>query len=145
MQTEPIGKMVLDTTSAKRLGLHGMDKTQLQLISTYITTKPVSPCEAALTLLEIDIVKKSSAVYFQDSSPPDKRTTRRRGSGPTAEIIIPSIDLWCARPTLLEAIHFFQYFILYISSNKAPSKKHVLIGNDTFGNKVSNPLLAISH
>ena len=145
MQTEPIGKMVLDTTSAKRLGLHGLDKTQMQLISTYITAKPVSPCEAALTLLEIDIVKKSSAVHFQDSSPPDMRTTRRRGSGPSAEIIIPSIDLWCARPAILENIYFFEYFILYIRSSKAPSKKHEFIGNDTFGNKVCNLLLAVSH
>ena len=145
LQTELISKMVLDTTSAKRLGLHGLDKTQMQLISTYITTKPVSPCEAALTLPEIEIVKKSSAVCFQDSSPPDMRTTRRRGSGPTAEINLPSIDLWCARPALLETINFFEYFILYIRSSKAPSKKHVFIGNDTFGNKVCNPLWAVSH
>ena len=136
MQTEPIGKMVLDTISAKRLGLHGLDKTQMQLISTYITAKPVSPCEAALTLLEIAIVKKSSAVYFQDSSPPDMRTTRRRGSGPTAEIIVPSIDLWCARPQVLEDTTFFNYFINYELKNKKPSTKHVLMGTDTFGNKV---------
>ena len=144
MQTEPIGKMVLDTTSAKRLGLHGLDNTQMQLISTYITTKPVSPCEAALTLLEIEIVRKSSAVYFQDSSPPDMRTTRRRGSGPTAEIIVPSIDLWCARPQALEDTTFFDYFVNYDVKTKKPSKKHVLIGTDTFGNKVGHLLLAIS-
>ncbi len=127
--------MVLNTVTAKRLGLQGLDNTQLQLVSTYITSKPVSPCEAALTLLEIDIVKKSSKVNFKDSSPPNSRTTRRKGKG--SEVIIPSIDLWCARPNELEAIGFFQYFKLYETSTKKPSKKHTLVGTDVFGNKVS--------
>jgi hypothetical protein len=138
MQTEPIGKMVLDTSSATRLGLHGLDKAQMQLISTYVTSKPVSPCEAALTLLEIEIVKKSSAVYFQDSSPPAMRTTRRRGGAHSAELIIPSIDLWCARPISLEDVGFFDYFRDFTHSTKRPSKKHIAVGNDTFSNQVNS-------
>jgi hypothetical protein len=128
--------MVLDTSSAKKLGLHGLDKTQMQLISTYVTSKPVSPCEAALTMLEIEIVKKSSAVYFQDSSPPDKRTTRRR-IGSVGDVMVPSIDLYCARDASLEDVGFFDYFKDYTIHCTKPSKKHVFVAEDIFGNKVN--------
>jgi hypothetical protein len=56
MKCEPQGAIKLDDVSARSLGLIDATPLQLQLISTTIIAKPVSPTEAALSCLQIPII-----------------------------------------------------------------------------------------
>lgn len=59
LKCEPSGNFKIDAQAAKILGLHGLSETQLQAVSAYCLTKPVSPCEAAMSILEFPLVERS--------------------------------------------------------------------------------------
>jgi hypothetical protein len=52
----------LNTKNAKQLGLQNASKLQLQLISSFIISKLVSPIEATFICLDIPIIHKSWAI-----------------------------------------------------------------------------------
>jgi hypothetical protein len=56
MKCEPHETLNLNKKNAKRLGLRDVSKVQLQLISSLIMNKPISPQEVALTCLQIHVV-----------------------------------------------------------------------------------------
>eukprot|EP00967_Tisochrysis_lutea_P152564 scaffold299273_cov15-Tisochrysis_lutea.AAC.1 len=53
-----------------------MSAPQRKLISGMILTKPVAPCDAALTLLGISVVETSTKVTFVNSSRPGTKMVR---------------------------------------------------------------------
>jgi hypothetical protein len=67
MKCEPQGTIKLDDVNARSLGLVDATFLQLQLISTIITTKHVSPFEATFSCLQIPIISKKFGVKYVDS------------------------------------------------------------------------------
>jgi hypothetical protein len=74
MKCEPQGTIKLDDVNARSLGLVNATFSQLQLISTTITTKHVSPFEATFSCLQIPIISKSVGVKYVDSKPANLHT-----------------------------------------------------------------------
>jgi hypothetical protein len=74
IKCEPQGTIKLDDFSARSLGLVDATPLQLQLISTTITTKLVSPAKVTFTCLQIPIISKSVDVKYVDSKLPNLRT-----------------------------------------------------------------------
>jgi hypothetical protein len=69
MKCEPHGTLNLNKKNAKRFGLRDVFEVQLQLISSLIINKPISPQETTLTCLQIPIVQKNVVVRYIDSKP----------------------------------------------------------------------------
>jgi hypothetical protein len=67
MKCEPQGTIKLDDVSARNLGLVNATPLQLQLISTIIRTKPVSPAKATFLCLQIPTISKNVGVKYVDS------------------------------------------------------------------------------
>jgi len=74
MKCEPHGCIKLDTKNASHLGLQNISPLQLKSISTLITSKPISPIEATLTCIQIQIRQKSIVGKYIDNRPPHLRT-----------------------------------------------------------------------
>eukprot|EP00898_Chlorokybus_atmophyticus_P005720 jgi/Chlat1/6149/Chrsp41S05722 len=66
IKSEPFGKLNLNPDAARCLGLKGMTDAELRVTSALYMSKPVSPAEAALVLLNIPIVHMSSSVEYLD-------------------------------------------------------------------------------
>ena len=58
MKSKPLGAVQFNANNAKRLGLENLSEIEKELIAATILAKPVTPCEAALTCLQIPIVRK---------------------------------------------------------------------------------------
>ncbi|MCO5604327.1 hypothetical protein L7F22_058492 [Adiantum nelumboides] len=106
MKVEPITNLNLSPKNAARLGLQGLDKVKLTVISPTVMTKPISATKAALNCLKIPIITKSSAVEYVDSSP---HALRQRIISQNQTLIMHPIDLYCARPQELENYIFSNY------------------------------------
>lgn len=72
-QTEPTGHICLDKKLAVHLGLSHLPTSQQQLVAATILSKPVSPCEAAMHMLGIDIVSKDLNIEYISCHPPKSR------------------------------------------------------------------------
>lgn len=103
---EPTGSLNSNPESAKSLGLHGLTDTQLRVVSAFCLSKPVSPCEAAMALMEISIVDRSSIVVTIDLAPPELRSKIVLPSGSRSSVVVHPIDKYCARSASFEAITF---------------------------------------
>jgi len=107
MKCEPQSTIKLDDVSARSLGLVDATPLQLQLISTTITTKLVSPAEATFSCLQIPIISKSVGVKYVDSKLPNlctKMVTKFRILG------FHPIDIYCARPSNMAQYTFTKYW-----------------------------------
>jgi hypothetical protein len=95
MKCEQQGTIKLDDVCARSLGLVNATPLQLQLISTAIIAKLVSPTKAAFSCLQIPIISKSVGVKYVDSKPPNLHS----------KMVIKSkilgfhfIDIYCVQP-----------------------------------------------
>ena len=135
-QCEPTGSISMNAEAAERMGLGHLNATQLRLISAMVLAKPVSPCEAACTLLGIPMITMSATVHYVNTSPPDGRIIKLGYRAGTA--LIPPVDLYVNRHASLEALtlpEFFRTHVVQSSKKNAPAK-HTFINADTFGNMV---------
>jgi hypothetical protein len=66
MKGELHGTLNLNKKNAERLGLQDVFKIELQLISSLIINKPISPQKVALTCLQIHVVQKNVAIKYID-------------------------------------------------------------------------------
>jgi hypothetical protein len=129
---EPTGRLCLDLDAAKRLGIQGVGDTQLKAIATMRMSKPVSASTAAVTLLQIDTITKSSEVTKISSVPP---ALRMRFVSAAKNTYLPPVDKYCARPSILSTITFVDYFRKYaIEKNK--KKRQTPVGRDQLGNYI---------
>ncbi len=62
-----------DDTTAINLGLTDLSEPQCKLMSGLILTKPVSPWDAALALLNISVVETSVTVTYINTCRPGKK------------------------------------------------------------------------
>jgi hypothetical protein len=129
MKCEPQGTIKLDDVNAIRLGLVDATLLQLQLISATITTKHVSPTEAAFSCLQIPIISKNVVVKYVDSKPPNLRTkmvakSRILGFHP--------IDIYFARPSNMAQYTFTKYWEQF-SPQQQELKKKTCLGKDKLG------------
>jgi hypothetical protein len=132
IKTELVGELDLDSTLGNRLGLDGLTDQQLRLLSAAVLSHPVSPCEAALTCLQIPVIQRSEAITFIDSSPPELRTHHfsKWAIRPT----IPAVDLYCGRPSVLAPVTFVDYFKQYIIKfAEHTGERTNFVGRDAFG------------
>jgi hypothetical protein len=141
LKAEPAGRLRIDADAARRLGIQGLSHTELQLISAMVISNVVSPCEAALHLLGIDIVNMPAVLYIA-STPPDMRTRMVTGRGSRAK---PApVDLYCSRPRSLKKVKFTNYFQQYTTNSSETatvkdgnkSVRLECMGRDTYGNYV---------
>ena len=65
MKSEPHGPIQLDKTNAEHSDLQGASNSQLQLISSLIILKSISPAEAILACLHIPVIQKNRIVKLQ--------------------------------------------------------------------------------
>jgi hypothetical protein len=107
---EPHGCLKLDTESASRLGLQNISPLQLKLIFTLITSKTISPIEAALTCIQIPIVQKSIVVKYIDSRLPHLRTKLLSKS---RFLSFHPIDIYKSKLSNFEYMTFYKYFEKY--------------------------------
>jgi hypothetical protein len=68
MECESAGSLKIDADAARALGLHGCSDIELKAVSAYCLSKPVSPCEAAMSLLEFPLI--ASEISFPRDSVP---------------------------------------------------------------------------
>jgi hypothetical protein len=132
MECEPHGTLNLNKKNGERLGLRDVSKVQLQLISSLIINKPISPQEVAFTCLQIPVVQKNVVVKYIDSKPPHMHIkmiiiSRILGFHP--------IDVYMNRPFHFENMTFIEYFTKYESNilKRLSSKCH---GEDNLGNYI---------
>jgi hypothetical protein len=105
MKCEPQGIIKLDDVSARSLGLVDATPLQVQLISTTITTKLVSPTN--LSCLQIPIISKSASVKYVDSKLPNlhtKMVTKSRILG------FHPVDIYCVQPSNMAQYTFTKYW-----------------------------------
>ncbi|MCO5577392.1 hypothetical protein L7F22_031224 [Adiantum nelumboides] len=133
MKEETIGTLNISAEAAIKLGLEGLDKIKLQVISAALLTKPISATEAALNCLQIPIISKSEAVHYIDSSPPDIRQHILSGSH---NVVMHPVDLYCAMPIALEHLTFFEYHKNHVVQRSAASRKQGPISIDNYRNTV---------
>jgi hypothetical protein len=129
MKCEPQGIIKLDDVNARHLGLVDATPLQLQLISATITTKPVSPTEAALSCLQIPIISKNVGVKYVDSKPPNlhtKMVTKSKILG------FHPIDIYCAQPSNMAQYTFTKYWKQF-SPQQQELKKKKCLGKDKLG------------
>jgi hypothetical protein len=129
MKCEPQGIIKLQDVNARSLGLVDATPFQLQLISTTIITKLVSPTEAALSCLQIPIISKSVGVKYVDSKPPNLRTkmvTKSKILG------FHPIDIYCVRPSNMAQYTFIKYWKQF-SLQQQELKKKTCLGKDKLG------------
>lgn len=127
-------EVILDTSSATRLGLVG-SLEQLQLWSSMITSKLVSPCEAAATLAGIPIVQKSTTPEFIPTYPPDQRSIRG-GAETSNNVFLPPVDIYCGRPSMFHDMTLTQYFTKYTVNKQSLPSLGAVIAKDAWGNHI---------
>lgn len=132
IKCKPFGKLSLDVEAAKRLGINGLSDAQLKAIAAMTMSKPVSATTAAVTLLGLDTIIKSSSVTKIASVPPG---LRMRFVSNSTQMYIPPVDKYCARPASLSNLTFVDYFKHYrVESSVLKTKP--LVGRDQLGNYV---------
>lgn len=109
MKSEPTGSLRIDAHAAKNLGLEGVSETRLKVISAFVLSKPVSPSEAAMSLLEFPMIERDTTVLFYDSCPPQMRLRTLKAHS----TVVHPVDSYCGRPEQLEHLTFYQYFRTY--------------------------------
>jgi hypothetical protein len=80
-------EVVLDVGNAERLGFSGSEE-MLQLLSSMVLAKPVSPCEAATILSGEKIVDSTASVVHIPSFPPSQRSLR---VGPARSVVLAKV------------------------------------------------------
>jgi hypothetical protein len=80
--------VVLDTETARRLGFNG-DEKMLQLLSSMVLAKTVSPCEAATILAGYQVLDKTCTVVHIPTFPPKQRCMR---VGPARCIVLAKVS-----------------------------------------------------
>jgi hypothetical protein len=105
-KAEPSGSLRIDAQAANSLGLENVSETRLKLISAFVLSKPVSPSEAAMSLLELSVIERDTPLLYYDSSPPQLRTKTLKAQS----AVIHPVDSYCTRPKDLENMMFFDYF-----------------------------------
>jgi hypothetical protein len=80
MKCEPSGSLNLDVHATRALGLQNLTDLQLKMVAAFVLTKPVSPSEAAMSLLEYPMIERDVPVLYVDSAPPKLRTRILRAS-----------------------------------------------------------------
>jgi hypothetical protein len=124
--------VVFDTDNAERLGFTGSDE-QLQLLSSMVLAKTVSPCEAAAALAGFPVVDKTCKVVYIPTFPPEQRC---QPVGKAKVVIIPKVELYCGRPTEFEDLTLTKYFKQYTLNKKPLVSLGDVLGVDSFGNSV---------
>ena len=129
MTSEPYGPIQLDKTNTERLGLQGASNSQLQLISSFIISKPIFHAEATMAYLHIPVIQKNRIVKYIDCNPPILRTklvTKSRMFG------FHPIDAYCNKPIAFESMFFFQYFERF-ETDRIQKLNMTCYGVDMFG------------
>lgn len=124
--------VVLDVDSAERLGLKASEE-MLQLMSSMVLAKSVSPCEAAFLLAGHKVFDKTCKVVHVPTYPPEQRCLR---VGPARTVIIAKVDQYCGRPAQFEELTMTEYFQKYTLHKKPLSSLGKVAGVDSFGNSV---------
>jgi hypothetical protein len=99
IKCEPHGTLNLNTKNVECLGLQNASNIQLELISSFIISKPISPTKATFICLDIQITHKSQTMKCIDSKPlllHTKLITKSRILG------FHPIDVYIFRPTQFE-------------------------------------------
>jgi hypothetical protein len=129
MKCEPQGTVKLDDVSVRNLGLVDATLLQLQLISTTIIAKLVSPTKMTLSCLQIPIISKIVGVKYVDSKPPNlctKMVTKSKILG------FHTIDIYCVRPSNM-AQHTFTKYWRQFSPQQQELNKKACLGKDKLG------------
>jgi hypothetical protein len=122
----------MDTATAERLGLKGTEE-MLQLLSSMVTAKTVSPCEAAAVLAGYEVVDRTCKVVSIPTFPPHQRCLR---IGRARTVVIAKVDQYCGRPARFEELTMVEYFRQYTVSKEPVKSLGDVLGKDSFGNSV---------
>ena len=141
MKSKPSGKLDLGPEVAARLHLSGVPQDTLKLISNMVMAKPVSPAEAAVLMMQEDLVAVSEGgrVHYVCSSLPAQRSVLLRSRKPCTH----PLDKYVQRPDCLGHVTFVSYFTDYKVVDKKDSDTGY-VGVDLAGKHVyelSEPLL----
>jgi hypothetical protein len=98
-----------------------------------ITAKVVSPCEAAIQMAGVSMVKKSTSVDSINSYPPDARSVYV--SNRTKEVLLAPVNLYECRPPPFRSLTFTQLFNKYTLNKKAVKNLGPVIATDQWGYK----------
>jgi hypothetical protein len=129
LKCEPHGVLNMNPDVAAALGMQNLSPTQLKVIASMYCARPVFPCEAAMSLLQIPIIDKDVSIQTVNSFLPAHRC---RSSTKARTITLAPVDKYVARPDSLDAITFTDYFKQYeISKTEKPNAD--LVGSDTTG------------
>jgi hypothetical protein len=118
---------------------------QAKYVSAMVLTRPVSPCEAALSLLDISTVRTDTAshVEYVNCYPMDQRSRPAR----FGIAIVHPVDQYMGRPATCESVHFQAYWREYrISKHQLTLANHPgmqYMGQDAFSNYVYKRAKAI--
>jgi hypothetical protein len=132
MKADHPAEVVLGTAAAERLGLTGSEE-MLQLLSSMVLAKTVSPCESAALLAGHKVVHKTCKVVHIPTLPPTQRTRR---IGPAQTVVIAKVDQYCGRPAAFEQLTLVQYFKNFIVCRHPMSTCGEVYAQDSFGNSV---------
>lgn len=133
MKCEPAGHLTVHPEAMTMLGIQELDPAQLVVASALIMSKPVSPAEAALSLLQIPLIWASSKVTYVNSAPPALRcrTVSRGGT-----VFPHAVDKYAARPADAETHTFYSYFSGHVIGQQSRVRNAEIIGQDVFGNNI---------
>ncbi len=133
MKSEPIGKLDLGPEVAARLHLQDVPLDTLRLISNVVCAKPVSPAEAAVLMLQENLISVSAKgkVFYVCSTMPTQRSFLLRSNRPCTH----PIDKYVQRPEALGDVTFMCYFKEYtIEAKRCNAGDYV--GEDMAGKHV---------
>jgi hypothetical protein len=92
----------------------------MQLWSSMITARVVSPCEAAIQMAGVSMVKKSDTVDSINSYPPDLRSVYVTKNN-TSKVLLAPVNWYECRPAPFRDLTFTQLFTQY-TLNTTPIK-----------------------
>jgi hypothetical protein len=110
VRTIESGSLNLDFRAARALGFHNLIDLQLKMVAAFVLTKPVSPSEAAMSLLEFPMFERDVNVLFMDSVPLKLRMRTLRSNS----TVLHPIDKYCGRPVEFEHSAFYDYFKTFV-------------------------------
>jgi hypothetical protein len=109
---EPQCNLRCDRELVQALGLHGLSPHQQDVVGAAILSKPVSPAEAALIMLNIPIIQGDASVAYVDTHPPPSREVMVSGFSRGTQNV-SDVARYLARPDTLKHLKFRTYFEKY--------------------------------
>lgn len=138
LKCEPCGNLRLDADLASRLGLQGLNATQLKAVSAFCLTRPVSPTEAAMYLMGLDMLEHDMPVMYVDTTPPFYRSKKVAPTAAAAQQVAP-VCQYAQRPSQAEEMTLYKYFRrckLQKNQYTRVPKGMTLLGQDGYGSWV---------